>query len=512
MARDEKARDKQTEASLLNRRGYLKATGAALMGTTIGAGVATKSARAASSVGANWEIRNRYIETGSNQLGIGCAVTDSDGEGVIEHVYIRSTGNSDKPAIWVDPNQHVGHLTIKNVHIEGHADNAIYGETAPPHGAGGTVTIEDCYLHDNTRGNLRINGGTEVRNTHIHNTGNNFPDRGYLTAGYYSWYEGGGEITMRNCQIKVDGSGAQSGSTAVALKTWGSTGAYGDYGDNIPEVNVYDSQVKGPINGTNGNINLHNTGSTPTINPPKGVPMTADEAQNGTSSATGPTWSEVSDGTVESGSDTDSSGNDQQGTVLELVAGADTQSISYEFTVDGAVAKHTVSGDIATEGNDEIADNGDGTVTVTGVSGNGYGDAYMVDGAITAMQLDDSKWTLRYGGQQTSVADLTDSSSDVDASSTTETASDSTSGDSDLPNTLVLDGTDTPNEVCTYQFTVSGSAAKSDALGSINAYDEVSGDTISGRVIGGTDAYRFSGEITDFTVSGSVAVRLDSQS
>lgn len=512
MARDEKARDPQAEASLLNRRGYLKATGAALMGTAISAGVATKTARAASPVGANWSVRNRYIETGSNQLGIGCAVTDPNGEGVIEHVYIRSTGNSDKPAIWVDPNRHVGNLTIKNVHIEGHADNAIYAETAPPHGSGGTITIEDCYLHDNTRGNLRINGGTEVRNTHIHNTGNNFPNRGYVTAGYYSWYEGSGEITMRHCQIDVDGSGARNGSTAIALKTWGSTGAYGDYGDNIPEVNVYDSQVKGPINGHDGNINLHSTGSTPKIDPPKGVPMTAAEARNGTSSATGPTWSEVSDGDAASGSDSesDSSGSDQQGTVLELVAGADTQNISYEFTVDGQVAKHAVSDDIAAGGNDEIADNGDGTVTVTGTSGNGYGDAYKVDGAITTMQLDDSNWTLRYGGQQTSVATLTDSGSDSD--STTETDSDSASGDSDLPNTLVLDGANTPNQVCTYRLTVSGSAAKSDALGSINAYDEVSGDTITGRVVGGKDAYRFSGEITEFTVEGPVAVQLNSQS
>ena len=477
MARDETARNAAEETSLLDRRGYLKAVGTALVGTAVGAEI-TANARA-TPVSGNWQVRNRYIQTGSNELGIECAVTDPDGEGVIEHVYIKSTRSSDKPAIWVDPNRHVGHLTIRNVHIEGHADNAIYAENAPPHGSGGTVTIEDCYLHDNTRGNLRINGGTEIRNTHIHNTGENFPTRGYVSAGYYSYYEGGGEITMRHCQIDMDGSNTRHGSGAVALLTRGRS--------SVPTVNVYNSQVKGRIDGHNGNINLHNSGSNPQINPPKGVPMTADEARNGTSSATGPTWSEVSSGSGGGGSDSNSdSGSEpaQQGTVLELVANDDAQTVSYEFTVDGSVTKHTASSQVAAEGNDSITDNGDGTMTVSGVSGNGYGDAFLVDGSITAMTLDKSQWTLRYGGQQVSVSDLV------------------------LPNTLVIDGSDTPRKASTYEFAVSGRAEKNAALGSINAYDEVGDGTITGRVIGGRDAYRFSGEITGFTLDGPATVRV----
>ncbi|NEU57920.1 hypothetical protein [Halorussus sp. MSC15.2] len=493
MARDTQAGEHEEDSSVLDRRSYLKATGTALVGAVAGAGITASTARA-TPVSGNWEIRNRYIETGSNELGIGCAVTDPNGEGVIEHVYIRSTASSDKPAIWVDPKQHVGHLTIKNVHIEGHADNAIYAELHEPWGEGGTLTIEDCYLHDNTRGNLRVNGGTEVRNTHIHNTGENFPTRGYLCAGHFSYYEGGGEINMRHCQIDINGSNVKNGSNHLALMTRGSTSAYGDYGSNIPTVTVSNSQVAGEIDAHEGNITLQNSGRNPTIDPPKGVPMTPEEAENGTTSATGPTWSEVSGGS--GGSTTETSESDQQGTVLELVASADAQSAAYEFTVEGGVTKHTVDDQIGAEGNDSITDNGDGTVTVTGASGNGYGDAYVVEGTVTAMQLDAAKWTLRYGGEQTSVGDLTDSGS----------------GPSDLPNTLVIDGTDKPNTASTYQFAVSGNAAKSDSLGSINPADEVGDGTITGRVIGGKDAYRFSGEITDFTVDGPVGVELDSQS
>ena len=528
MARDKQARKYRRDASLLDRRDYLKATGTAIVGAFTAAGAATTTAQAASSVGPNWELRDRYVETGRNELGIGCAVTDPDGEGVIEHVYVRSTASSDKPGIWVDPNRHVGHLTVRNVHVEGHADNAIYAECAPPHGAGGTVTVEDCYLHDNTRGNLRVNGGTEVRNTHIHNTGQNFPSHGYVSAGYYSYYAGRGDITMRHCQIDMDGSNARNGSDALALMTRGSTSAYGDYGSNVPTVDVYDSQVSGEVDAHDGNINLHGSGSSPRIDPPKGVPMTAEEARNGTSSATGPTWAAVRGGSsggsetesdADSESDSSSSGNDSRGTVLELVASQDAQGVTYEFTVDGRATRHTVDADVAAEDGDSVTDNGDGTVTVTGVAGNGYGDAFVVDGAITAMRLDESQWTLRYGGAQTSVAGLTGSDSgsgsgsgtDSDSETGDRSDSDAASGSGDRSNTLVIDGTNSPDEACNYRFAVSGSAEKSGALGSINAYDEVSDGAITGRVIAGTDAYRFSGEITEFAVDGPVAVRLESR-
>ena len=494
MARDESTRDAD-EPSHLDRRGYLRLAGAAAASVTaLGAGV-TANARAAP-VSANWQVKNRYIETGSNQLGIGCAVTDPNGEGVIDHVYIKSTASSDKPAIWVDPNRHVGHLTIRNVHIEGHADNAIYAENAEPHGSGGTVTVEDCYLHDNTRGNLRVNGGTEVRNTHIHNTGNNFPSHGYVSVGYYSYYAGSGEITMRHCQIAMDGSNTQNGSSALALMTRGSTSAYGDYGSDIPTVDVYDSQVKGDVQAHDGNIKLHNSGSNPKIDPPKGVPMTAQEAEGGTSSATGPTWSEVSGGSggsggsdseTESGSDDSSAGSDSRGTVLELVATANASSARYEFTVDGSVERRTSAGDVSAESGDKFAKNGDGTVTVSGVAGNGYGDSFLVDGVVTAMNLDESKWTLRYDGSEVAVSDLV------------------------LPNTLVIDGTGSPRKASSYEFAVSGRAAKNAALGSVNAYDRVGDGKITGRVVGGKDAFLYSGDITGFTLDGPATVRVEDE-
>ncbi|MFC7079036.1 hypothetical protein [Halorussus caseinilyticus] len=91
---------------------------------------------------------------------------------------------------------------------------------------------------------------------------------------------------------------------------------------------------------------------------------------------------------------------------FELVADSGTEGLTYEFTVEGNVVKNTSAGDNSAEGNDSVTDNGDGTVTVSGAGGSGYGDAYYVDGTITSMKIDDSKWTLRYDGQEVSVADL----------------------------------------------------------------------------------------------------------
>ena len=178
-------------------------------------------------------------------------------------------------------------------------------------------------------------------------------------------------------------------------------------------------------------------------------------------------------------------GSDEQGTVLEIVAHDDTPTRSYAFTVDGSVSKRTDAGDLSAEGNDYITDNGDGTVTVEGEAGKGYGDSYLVDGVVTSMDIDESLWTLRYGGEEVSVSDIV------------------------LPNTLVIDGSDTPRQSSTYTFKVSGSARKSAEVGSINDHDTVENGEINGRVIGGTDGFRFSGEITSFRLDGPATVRVE---
>lgn len=174
----------------------------------------------------------------------------------------------------------------------------------------------------------------------------------------------------------------------------------------------------------------------------------------------------------------------QSGTLFELIAGADTRNITYEFVVEGDVTRVTDREKVNAEGNDSITNNDDGTVTVSGLSGNGYGDAYRIDGVIIDITLDESLWTLRHDGQVVSVDEIV------------------------FPKLLTIDGRDSPRGISLYKFTVDGAAVKSAVHSSINAYDQIESGTITGRVIGGKDAYRFSGEITHSRFDGPVNITI----
>ncbi|NHN61427.1 MULTISPECIES: polysaccharide lyase [Halorussus] len=110
-----------------------------------------------------------------------------------------------------------------------------------------------------------------------------------------------------------------------------------------------------------------------------------------------------------SSSTTSPTDSQPDGTVLELVSGQNMSTTQYQFTVDGNVSKQLNAGDMSAErNNDNITDNGDGTMTVSGATGNGYGDSYLVDGTVTSLTgIDESKWTIRYGDREVSVDELT---------------------------------------------------------------------------------------------------------
>ncbi|WP_459193404.1 hypothetical protein [Halosimplex sp. J119] len=72
--------------------------------------------------------------------------------------------------------------------------------------------------------------------------------------------------------------------------------------------------------------------------------------------------------------------------VVEIV-GAGPGDVEYEFTVDGPVEPASLTDRVGAGDNDDITDNGDGTWTVSGFTGNtGYGDAYVVNGEITSFE------------------------------------------------------------------------------------------------------------------------------
>ncbi|NHN60557.1 MULTISPECIES: hypothetical protein [Halorussus] len=503
MARDETKRERNGEKSLLNRRTYLKGAGAAVAslaafrGASGGAAAAEYETRTVSAGGYDsvtlrdgdtfenvlvdisadgaefhvdahgddWAIRNVGIKGRLDSSGGAPNIIRADGNGVIEHCFFGDIAapNIGGGAIGIK-SYHAGHIDIKECYIGGSTDNGVYA-AQPAENNGGTMAIDTCYFVNNNITHIRAAAdGTTVKNSVLTNTNDVNPNHksGSINSrGFWDFYGDGDEtVTIENCDIDITDENT-NGSATAAVAT-------------AVTYEMRNCQVKGQLR---GNVTESNVGSSPDTSVPAGVPTTPEDAAAAT--ATGDT----------SGSGTqtpDQSGDDQpQGTLLELISTPDRANITYEFTVEGTVEKRTSSSDgVVAEANDSVTDNGDGTVTVSGISGNGHGDSYLVQGSITAMDLDESLWTIRYDGAEVGVDDFV------------------------LPNKLVIDGSDTPRVQSTYTFSVDGKVEKSGDLGSINAHDTVDQGTISGRVIGGRDGYRFSGEITGFKLDGPASVEV----
>ncbi|WP_276301488.1 hypothetical protein [Halorussus lipolyticus] len=514
MARDDTARDSDSASSLLDRRSYLKLAGATAA-TVAGAGAAASAGTAAAasadtisvSAGETRRITVSDGETFENKLiditadnasviitafaddftirNVGIkgthpgeenflkvCVPSSGATGLVENVYLGDGAvPGSKGGIYVHYNPgHNGELTFRQVNMAHSSNNGLYGSAPGHRGQSGLIHVEDSYFYSNNISNVRLGssaGTSHVRNTTIHVDDSvngcdmNCSSPGAVNArGVWAW---DGPVALHDCDVKTGSYGS-----ALATRDGGT-------------IAQNDSRI----------------GSSADTSPPEAVPMTAEEAAGGSS---------ASDSTS---TDDSSTSDSSSGTLLELGSADGSSNLQYEFTVEGTVRKRTSGTDsgFVAESGDTVTDNGDGTMTVTGVAGGGYGDAFVVEGSVTSMNLDESKWTIRYGGTETTVADLTSSSD------TTTTDGDSSSGDSSdsstqLPNRLVVDGTDHPNQLARYSFTVSGDVEKAPDLGSINGFDTVDATTVEGRVVGGRDGFRFSGEITNFRLDGSAFVEV----
>lgn len=81
--------------------------------------------------------------------------------------------------------------------------------------------------------------------------------------------------------------------------------------------------------------------------------------------------------------------------------------ISYEFTANGEVTKVKDGSETKAEDNDDITQNGDGTWSVSGYTGNGYGDAFRYRGNVTDFSPLEGPYTLVVDGEETTAYDLT---------------------------------------------------------------------------------------------------------
>jgi hypothetical protein len=394
--------------------------------------------------GDNWSIRNVAIKgrlTGDRaEQGFNLTVTEG-GSAVVENLYM---GDGTVDGNWVPifvPLEHAGTLTFRNLHVAHWPNNGLYA-SAPGiesrGGRGGVVQIESCYAHNNNIDGFRIGtDGSYVRDSVVHVDGD-VPDVfGGKENARGVWAREGGDVTIENCDI--------------LLEHPDSTYAVWESGDDDGVARVVDSEVAAPGGRMyRGNVRTTNVGNDPDPTPPSGVPMSPEEALDGTSGG--------------GGGDPEPSGPG----LFEISNRDFDQLATYQFSVDGAL-----------EPTDSV--NLSDTDSISGSSAegrvNGGADTYRVAGSITDLSIDGPA-SLTMDGQSVSA---------------------------EAPNRLAIanSGDDGTTD---YQFSASGALESTDEL---NSGDEISGSSAQGGVNGGTDAYYYGGRISGFEYDGEIAVAIN---
>lgn len=292
-------------------------------------------------------------------------VEDPNGEGLIENFYFADgCPDDDYPGvtgIYVGQG-HRGTLTIRNVNIQDLPDNAIYASTMghPDNGGGGIVQIEDSYAEDCQAAHFRIGTtGSYVKNCVA--IGGESGDRGML-----------GRFEDTEC-IDCDFSGHDFQDVGCGSFGWpDSTNA------TVTVTNTRFEKLNQSQFTYTGEIIGESAGPVQRTSPEdvEGVPLSAEMAASGGGSS----------GTPDP---------EPTGDILQIIADSDT-IVNYELTADGEISTYEVSDTVSSvnESNVTVTDNGDGTYTATGTTGNTYGDAFEIGGDITSFTADTDGYSL----------------------------------------------------------------------------------------------------------------------
>ncbi len=452
-----------------------------------------------SASGDDWTIRNIGIrgvfDIGGDTGGIKY-VFGVEGNGLIENVYMGD-GHEDgirKGALIVPPD-HAGHIDVQNMYVSRWTANACYVagparliEPGKTDGEGGSTGFTNCYFSDNNIAHLRIaSDGSFVRDSVIHNTSDVPPhpstaggDSGVVNSrGFYTGYGDPSQVVMvENCDIRITDDNTNGGASVAY------SGEHSTYGD-CSTIRIVDSEVVGEIRGEH--TETENLGSNPDIRVPAGVPQNAEEAASGsaqTSDST--TTTTTSDSTTTTSDSTTTTETTTQDDTVETdyeniisIYGTDGSVANYEFSVTGALEKTDANG--ASIDSEDVIDGSSATGTVAGGI-----DSYGFEGDLVHISID-GEARVTVNGEEINLADY------------------------DLDNVISLTGGSSSN-IVEYSFTVDGDVEKSSANGAtIDSGDSISGSTATGTLGGGVDSYRFSGSVTDLTLSDDATVTVNGE-
>jgi len=495
MARDETARERtpetnapdhrETDSKLLDRREYMKLAGAsvaALGGVGLGASSAAAVDEGGPSNPDDWELvfedqfDSGSLDTDKWDIGFGWGRTTNSPERIVDR------------NVWVEDDR----LHLKVTHDGG--SDSVYA------------------------------GAVNTKNKHYYGPGSYWearlrtPDRHGLLPAFWgksnsptpNWppeidfFEMlGNDPTSSHHNVHYDSTGGMGGNHSelkMRNPDLGSTTDFHVYGCAWFDDRV-EMYVDGELVGTHDdptameslrtgapfymmlNIHVGRTG-TPDYSEPWGDQMDVDWVR---------VWERSENGEDASDPDDGDSGTTELPNTLSI-SGDGSESLSYSFSVTETIEKSTArNGSISDE---DTINNGE----VEGIVAGGT-DSYDYAGRISSFSIDGSA-TIYRNGEQVSASSL-----GGDSTETGDSSDDGDSGeDSSLPNLVVIDGSDSPNLATSYTFDVDGDVAKDSEHGSVNDFDDISDGTVTGRVIGGADAYWFSGEITRFETDGAAFV------
>lgn len=454
--------------------------------------------------------------TGGEEAKLRAEARGADATMVLDKVWLPDgvVEGDDAVGLYVGAD-HAGTIEFIDCYVEGFSDNGLYA--SGPGGSyddaeDGRVIVEGGLYKNNNISNVRLGSSNSVARevTMVHD-GESPPNDGVWNQRNLRIRQPGENIVVENCDIyhdmdsyyPVDMSSQFSGGSGVIrntrIYTNSSSMAIGNHGSGWSAENVHLSgegsfDIGISASGTATGSNAQQATAKPRI------PIHTYEGRDGASSSS-------SDG----GDDLP----DMDPHLVTFVSTSDAGEASYEFVADGPVVPLRVSPYTSPSGNEVRAtsnftvdaDAEDEPHTVTGSTGNGYGDAYEVYGQVTDVAVDSPDWMwIELDGTEVAEDELVAQTAPADAD-----------GD-ELSNALVIDGSNS-DASSTYSFEVSGEVRQSEELTSApadaSAWDTLASNVSNGKVLGivrdGVDGYRYSGTVTSMQVCGDATVEFEPQ-
>jgi hypothetical protein len=386
------------------------------------------------------------------------------------------------------PTQHQGTLNVRNARIENAGENGIYASRCP-----GNVRISNSYFANNDIASVRIAGsGSFVKNsTFVVDTASAGNPGSYDNARGL-WVESGSKGYTGGRVVDCDFVLRSAGNSGGLLRVGSSAGDLTVENCRFRNETRYPTLVADPPSRVGGSAPITVRGSSFTSNG-------ADPRQD-----YGAIGLERRDGSLVSGCCI-SAGGSQDGVVVRNSGGCTVR----RSTIDvGGQAVASPGSNVATAGLSYS-----GSCPLPSDGGSGAGDVgtptNSTDGSSDDSGSEDSDSsgsgsTDSDGSSDSDGGSTSDSSSSDSDASTSDDSGSTAGGSSGGTRTLTL----TADTVSPYEFTVSGDLEFDPSFGT---EDRISGSSASGVLVGGTDKYVFSGDVTSFSISGSPTVRLDGQ-